>query len=61
MLKFPDKTQEPPTTWYRVDANYGKGWVLVGEVNDHSGTRMLMTRAWQGGAKEIRIYRCESV
>jgi hypothetical protein len=47
--------------WYRVDANYGAGWVLVGEANDRIGYLALADRAWKDGAVEVRIYRCEAV
>jgi hypothetical protein len=47
--------------WYRVDADYGMGWVLVGEVNDRISYLALADRAYKDGAINVRVYRCESV
>jgi hypothetical protein len=47
--------------WYRVDADYGKGWVLVGEVNDRIGYLTLADRAYKDSAINVRVYKCESV
>jgi hypothetical protein len=46
-------------TWFRIDADYGKGWVLVGEVKDRIGYLRLIDLAWKEGAKDVRIYKCE--
>ncbi len=45
----------------RVDADFGGGWVLEGEADDRIGYLALADRAYKGGAKNVRIYRCESV
>lgn len=50
-----------PTTWFRVDADYGRGWVLVGEANDRIGYLILADRAHKDRAKAVRVYRCEAV
>jgi hypothetical protein len=47
--------------WYRVDADYGKGWVLVGEASDRIGYLALIDRALLNGAEDYRVYRCEIV
>lgn len=50
---------KPKTIWYRVDADYGKGWFFVGEANDRIGYLALSDRCWKYGAKNVRIYKCE--
>lgn len=47
--------------WYRVDADFGRGWVLYGEVNDRTGYLELADRAWRDGAVRVRVYKCETV
>ena len=47
--------------WYRVDADYGGGFVLVGETYDRVGYLALADRAYKDGAKAVRIYECEAV
>jgi len=48
-------------TWYRVDADYGAGWVLIGEARDRIGYLALCDKAYQGGAKELRVFQCERI
>jgi hypothetical protein len=47
--------------WYRVDANYGDGWVFVSEANSLRDAIDLEEQAKRKGAKETRVYLCESV
>jgi len=47
--------------WWRVDADYGSDWVLVGETNDRIGYLTLADRAWKDGAKNVRVWACEAV
>lgn len=47
--------------WYRVEADYGAGWVFVGEANDRTGYLILADRAWKDGAKDVRLLKCEAV
>lgn len=47
--------------WYRVDADYGAGWVFVGEANDRTGYLILCDRAYRDGARRVRLYLCEPV
>ena len=45
-------------TFFRVDADYGSGFVLEGEAKDRTGYLILADRAWASGAVEVKIYRC---
>lgn len=45
--------------WFRVDADYGNGWRLVGEVTTWKEVRRLEQEARQNGARDVRVWECE--
>lgn len=47
--------------FFRVEADYGAGFVFVGEANDRTGYLTLADRAWGDGAKSVRVVECETV
>lgn len=47
--------------FFRVEADYGAGFVLEGESWDRIGYLALADRAYKGGAKSVRVIECELV
>jgi hypothetical protein len=45
--------------WYRVNADYGNGMRLVGEVLTMKEVRALEQRARQEGARDVEVWECE--
>ena len=58
-----DLTADPPKegVWWRIDANYGSGFHLVGEVSTRGECDPLIERAWSAKAISVRVIRYESV
>lgn len=48
-------------TFFRVEADYGAGFVFVGESWDRTGYLTLADRCWKDGARNVRIVTCELV
>jgi hypothetical protein len=47
--------------FFRVEADYGGGFVFVGESWDRIGYLTLADRAYRDGAKSVRVVECELV
>jgi hypothetical protein len=51
----------PMTKFFRVEADWGAGYVFEAETWDRIGYLAVADRLWKDGAKGVRIVECELV